>query len=34
VLNFGRKLFEGTYAQMAADNQVQEAYLGGEEIAA
>ena len=34
VLNFGCKLFEGTYDQMTVDSQVQEAYLGGEGIAA
>ncbi len=28
VLNFGEKLSEGTYAQVAADPQVQQAYLG------
>ena len=28
VLNFGRKIAEGPYLQVAADRQVQEAYLG------
>ena len=28
VLNFGRKIAEGPYRQVAADAQVQEAYLG------
>jgi len=28
VLNFGRKIAEGSYRQVAADHQVQEAYLG------
>jgi ABC-type branched-subunit amino acid transport system ATPase component len=28
VLNFGQKICEGPYAQVAADGQVQEAYLG------
>ncbi|MBG0777507.1 MAG: ABC transporter ATP-binding protein [Desulfovibrionaceae bacterium] len=30
VLNFGRKLFEGSYDEVAADPVVQEAYLGKE----
>jgi branched-chain amino acid transport system ATP-binding protein/sulfate-transporting ATPase len=30
VLNFGRKIAEGHYRQVAADRQVQEAYLGVE----
>jgi branched-chain amino acid transport system ATP-binding protein/sulfate-transporting ATPase len=30
VLNFGRKIAEGPYRQVAADKQVQEAYLGVE----
>ncbi len=30
VLNFGRKIAEGPYRQVAADRQVQEAYLGVE----
>ena len=29
VLNFGRKIAEGPYRQVADDGQVQEAYLGG-----
>jgi ABC-type branched-subunit amino acid transport system ATPase component len=28
VLNFGRKIAEGRYRDVAADPQVQEAYLG------
>jgi branched-chain amino acid transport system ATP-binding protein len=30
VLNFGQKICEGPYAQVAADREVQEAYLGTE----
>lgn len=33
VLNFGQKICEGPYAQVAADAQVQEAYLGTEATA-
>ena len=34
VLNFGRKIFEGTYDEMARHVDVQAAYLGGKEVAA
>lgn len=34
VLNFGRKIFEGTYDEMSHDSDVQTAYLGGKEEAA
>jgi ABC-type branched-subunit amino acid transport system ATPase component len=30
VLNFGRKIADGPYRAVAADQQVQEAYLGVE----
>ncbi|MBD3306398.1 ATP-binding cassette domain-containing protein [candidate division KSB3 bacterium] len=30
VLNFGKKIFEGPYSEVAANKDVQEAYLGGE----
>ncbi|MDF1553813.1 MAG: ABC transporter ATP-binding protein [Deferrisomatales bacterium] len=32
VLNFGQKICEGAYREVAADQQVQEAYLGGEGV--
>ncbi len=28
VLNYGRKISEGTYSQVSADPQVRQAYLG------
>ena len=31
VLNFGKKIFEGPYKEVAANKDVQEAYLGGED---
>jgi len=34
VLNFGRKIFEGTYDEMTRNRDVQAAYLGGAEEAA
>lgn len=34
VLNFGEKLFEGSYEEMASDREVQKAYLGEKEKAA
>src|SRR5258708_22798363 len=33
VLNFGRKIAKGPYRQVAVDRQLQEAYLGVEQMA-